>query len=116
MRKPRAARLAAVRILFDQGVPLPLRRELPDVEIATAFRVGWSRLSNGDLLAAAETAGFGVLLTTDKNLRYQQNLVGRKISIVVLPTTEWAEIRKHVNEVRAAISAAKPGSLNEVTW
>jgi hypothetical protein len=92
------------RVLFDQGVPLPLRRELPDAEVSTAFQMGWSRVANGDLLTAAEAGGFEVFITTDQNLRYQQNLAARQIGILVLPTTDWREIRQHVEEVREALA------------
>ncbi len=54
-----------MKILFDQGVPVPLRQELPGLEIATAYRLGWSNLSNGALLTAAEEAGLTVFVTTD---------------------------------------------------
>lgn len=80
-----------MRILFDQGVPVPLRRELPDHDIRTAAEIGWSDLANGDLLNAAESL-FDLLITTDQNLRYQQNLTGRKIAILVLKTTSWPRI------------------------
>jgi hypothetical protein len=63
-----------VRILFDQGVPLPLRRSFSGHVVITAWQKGWSELSNGELLAAADADGFELLVTTDQNLRYQQNL------------------------------------------
>ena len=73
-----------MRVLFDQATPLPIRAHLDQHVVSTAFAQGWDTLKNGELLTAAEQAGFDVLLTTDKNLRYQQNLTDRKISIVVL--------------------------------
>jgi hypothetical protein len=76
--------------------------------------MGWDRLSNGELLTAAEQAGFELLLTTDKNIRYQQNLTGRKIAIVVLGTSQWPVLRLHVQQVVAAVNAATPGSYTEV--
>ena len=69
-----------MKILFDQNVPAPLRQELPEHEVATAYEHGWHTLQNGELLVAAETDGFEVLLTADQNLRYQQNLIGRHIA------------------------------------
>ena len=78
-----------MRVLFDQGTPAPLRQFLVQHEVATAYERGWSTLTNGDLLQAAETAGFTVLVTTDTHLKYQQNLVARRIAIVVLSTTSW---------------------------
>jgi len=71
-------------------------------------------LSNGELLAAAETAGFDVLVTTDKNIRYQQNLKGRRIAIVVVGKGRWRLIKPMLDDVRAAVNAAAPGSYTEV--
>jgi predicted nuclease of predicted toxin-antitoxin system len=76
-----------MKLLFDQGTPVPLRNHLPDHAIETAYERGWSDLKNGDLLARAEAEGFDALVTTDQNLRHQQNLAGRKIGVVVLLTT-----------------------------
>lgn len=73
-----------MKILFDQGTPVPLRRYLTDHSVTTAYEEGWSNLSNGDLLKSAEAKGYQLLITTDQNLRYQQNLSERKIAIVVL--------------------------------
>jgi hypothetical protein len=75
-----------MRIVFDQGTPAPLRRALTGHAVATAFELGWSGLANGDLLREAE-AQFDLLITTDQSLRYQQNLAGRRLAILVLPTT-----------------------------
>lgn len=65
-----------MRLLFDQGTPVPLRRVLAAHEIVTAYEQGWGTLQNGTLLQAAEAAGFDAIVTTDQNLRYQQNLRG----------------------------------------
>ena len=75
---------------------------------------GWDRLTNGDLLAAAEAAGFDVLLTADKNMRYQQNLTGRKIALVVLGNSPWRLVRLHLERIAAAVDDATPGSYFEV--
>ena len=77
--------------------------------------MGWSNLTNGDLLAKAESL-FDLMLTTDQNLRYQQNLQGRKLAIVVLPTTSWPEIQKRTSEVASAISGMKPGGYLDLRW
>jgi hypothetical protein len=63
-------------ILFDNGTPAPLRYAIKGHIVVEATERGWDRLTNGDLIAAAEGAGFEVWLTTDKNMRYQQNLKG----------------------------------------
>lgn len=79
-----------------------------------ALERGWDRLTNGELIAAAEAAGFEVLLTTDKNMRYQQNLTGRKIAFVVLGNQQWPILRRYVQRVVDALDAAEPGSYTEV--
>ena len=81
-----------MRVLFDQGTPAPLRLFLTGHEVATAHEMGWSDLKNGELLSAAE-ANLDVLITTDQNLRYQQNLSGRKLAIFVLSTTSWPRLQ-----------------------
>ena len=101
-------------ILFDNGTPAPLRHALKDHIVVEAIERGWDRLSNGDLIAAAESAGFQLLLTTDKNIRYQQNLTGRKIAFVVLGNQQWPRLRRHVDRVIAAVNDATPGSYTEV--
>ncbi len=80
----------------------------------TAAQEGWDKLKNGDLLTAAEEAGFDLLVTTDKNIRYQQNLAGRKIAIVVLGQQQWPRLRPHIQRVIEAVNAATPGSFAEV--
>jgi hypothetical protein len=103
-----------MRILFDQATPLPLRAYLDRHEVRTASQQGWATLKNGDLLTAAEAAGFEILLTTDKNLRYQQNLDGRQIAVVVLGRQQWPQVQPHVQRVVEAVNAAVPGSYVEI--
>ena len=105
-----------MRILFDQGTPAPLRHTLAGHAVETAYEKGWSHLSNGDLLNAAEAASFDLFITTDQNLRYQQNLVGRRLAILVLPTTRWPIIQRHVADITAAVGAIRPGEFNELSW
>jgi hypothetical protein len=82
--------------------------------VVEATERGWDRLTNGDLIAAAEDAGFEVLLTTDKNMRYQQNLKDRKIAFVVIGNQQWPTLRRHIEMVVLAVNAATPGSYAEV--
>jgi predicted nuclease of predicted toxin-antitoxin system len=103
-----------VRILFDQGTPVPLRDSLPQHEVSTTFERGWSKLKNGELLDAAEREGFSVLVTTDSNLKFQQNLTGRRLAIVALLSTSWPRIERAMAVVVSAITAATPGSYTEV--
>ncbi|MGO9340751.1 MAG: hypothetical protein ACLPY1_25025 [Terracidiphilus sp.] len=101
-------------ILFDQATPVPLRPYLKPHTVRTAAQQGWDKFKNGDLLNAAEEAGFELLLTTDKNMRYQQNLAWRKIAILVLGQQQWNLLRPHVQLVVDAVKAAIPGSYTEV--
>src|SRR5271166_5969951 len=101
-------------ILFDHVTPSGIARFLPGHSVTRAKDRGWDRLSNGDLLAEAERAGFDVLLTADKNMRYQQNLRGRRIALVVLSTPQWPVVRLHMERIAAAVNAVTPGSYIEV--
>ncbi len=101
-------------VLFDHSVPAPLSRYLIGHSVTEARTRGWDRLSNGDLLAEAERAEFEVFLTADKNMRYQQNLSGRRIAVVVSSAPRWPVVRLHTAEIAAAVSAATPGSYAEV--
>jgi hypothetical protein len=102
-------------ILFDNGTSRSLARFLIGDHLVTEARArGWQELENGALLKEAEAAGFDVLVTTDKNLRYQQNLSSRKIAIVVLGLGRWKLIRRRVADVITAVSGARPGSFVEV--
>ena len=103
-----------MRILFDQGTPAPLRRHLDGHVVDTAAERGWSDLDNGDLIDNAEQAGYDVLITTDQNLRYQQNLAGRRLAVVVLLSTAWPKIRLRVEAIRTALDQIGPGELREV--
>jgi hypothetical protein len=105
-----------VRILFDQGTPAPLRHSLRDHEIVTAFERGWQALKNGDLLSMAEAEGFAAIITTDRNLRYQQNLADRRLSIVVLMTTDWRLIRQHTDYVAKTLATVEPGAYIELLF
>jgi predicted nuclease of predicted toxin-antitoxin system len=105
-----------VRILFDQGTPAPLRKFLPGHEIATAHERGWGNLQNGDLLRMAEVSGFDTVITTDQNLRYQQNLPERRLAIIVLLTTNWPQIRPHASLVASAVVRLAPNAYVELTF
>ncbi len=113
---PRGARWLPPKCayVFDQSTAVPLREFLAPHEVSTAYERGWSRLKTGELLDAAESEGFALLVTTDAKLRFQQNLDARRVSIVVLLSTSWPRIEKALGAVRAAIDAALPGSYTEV--
>jgi len=102
-------------ILFDHGAPRGVSHALRPHTVVMAKARGWERLSNGALLKVAEEAAFDLLFTTDGNLRYQQNLTGRKIAIVVLTgTTKWSCVRLHLERIVATINSTTPGSYAEV--
>jgi hypothetical protein len=103
-----------VRVLFDQGTPAPLRRALVGHVVETAYERGWSQLKNGELIAASENEGFDVLVTTDTNLKYQQKLAGRRLSVVVLLSTSWPRIQRALPRVLAAVDGCSPGAYIEV--
>ena len=94
---------------------MPLRQLLVGHDVSTAYECGWSTLKNGELLAAADLEGFDVLVTTDKNLKYQQNLASRSIAILVLGTTSWPRIRASAEIIVATVATATPGSYVEVS-
>ena len=103
-----------MRILFDQGTPVPLRRSLIGHDVATAYELGWSTVTNGDLIRLAEQEGYELLISTDTNLRYQQNLKGRSIAILVITTTSWPRIRQVTQRIVAAIAMINRGSYEEL--
>jgi hypothetical protein len=103
-----------MRVLFDQGTPAPLRHLLEGHAVSTAFELGWATLKNGELLTAAENHGFEVLVTTDTNLKYQQNLASRRIAIVVLGTTSWPRIKTTPELIVRAVDSAIIGSYTEL--
>jgi len=104
-----------MKIFFDQGTPVPLRRFLHPNEVDTAAELGWAHLENGDLLTAAEREGFDLMITTDQNLRFQQNLDERRIGIIVLMSTSWPRIQNKIDEVIAAVDSLPSGGYAEVT-
>jgi hypothetical protein len=103
-----------MRVLFDQGTPVPLRKHLGSHEVSTAYELGWGSLENGVLLQQAESHGFEVLVTTDQNLKYQQNLVNRKIAVVVLSTTSWPRIQKSILAIVEAIGTIQENGYVEI--
>jgi len=102
-----------VKVLFDECMPQPLRRYLGDFEISTAQEVGWGRVKNGELLKRAEGV-FDAFLTADQRLKYQQNLAGRQLAILVLSTNRWPRVKAKTAEIIAAVQSLKPGDYVEL--
>ncbi|MAT95770.1 MAG: hypothetical protein CL608_01275 [Anaerolineaceae bacterium] len=105
-----------MKILFDQGTPVPLRQYLKEHTVKTAYEEGWSTLSNGDLLTEAEKADYELFVTTDQNLRYQQNLCERQVAIIVLLSTSWPRIRPKAEQVLEVINAMHLGGYAEIPF
>ena len=104
------------RVLLDEDLPVRLRHHFPEgVQVETVEYRGWKGLRNGALLGFAAKA-FDVFVTTDKNLQYQQNVAGRRLAILVLPTTSWPVIRTHVTQVVAAVNEVRAGELRELSF
>ena len=103
-----------MRILFDHGTPAPLRRHLDGHTVDTAAERGWQRLENGELLDRAERHGYEILVTTDQNMRYQQNFAGRNVAVVVLMRARWSLVRQWIDQIIVMIGDIRPGELREV--
>jgi len=103
-----------MKVLFDQGTPVPLRRHLHPHFVDTSAERGWSTLQNGELLNEAESGSYESFITTDRSLKCQQNLTGRKIRILVLTTTSWPRISKKVAQIRDALENLDEGGYTEV--
>ena len=105
-----------MKVLFDQGTPVPLRRALTGHVVSTAYELGWATMTNGEFLDAAEAVGFEALVTTDGNLPYQQKIEGLRIGVLVLPTTDWTTIRRHTDRIASAVATLRPGDVLRVTF
>ncbi len=101
------------RILLDENLPIPLRLLLREFDVVTVQFHGWSGIQNGELLALADDR-FDVLITGDKNLRYQQNMAGRRIAIIEVPFTRLSQIEPYIESIKRAILNASTGSYRQI--
>jgi hypothetical protein len=100
-----------LHIVFDKNVPVGVRRFLAKHEVRTFVEMrGHPQLENGELLDAAEAAGFDVMVTSDQNIRHQQNLTGRELAFVVLGSNIWPVVRDHGDAIAGKVDSATPGS------
>ena len=102
-------------ILLDHSAPRPLRAYLPGHTVHTSEQLGWDRLPDGTMMTLAEEAGYELLITCDQRIRYQQNLSGRKLPILVLMLNNWRLIRARSDAINTAINEIEPGELREIT-
>ena len=103
-----------MRMLFDQGTPVPLRQHLTSHVVDTAFEREWSTLRNGELLEVAKHERYDLLITTYQNLRYQQHLAARSLAIIVLLSTSWPRIQRRIEAIQAAVERVVPGGYEEI--
>ena len=105
-----------MRILLDECVPRPLKRELADYEVRTVVEMGWSGKKNGELLQLMSQEGFTILLTTDQNLRFQQNLqqVGVAIIVLVARSNRLPDLVPLITDARNVLNTITPGEVIEV--
>jgi PIN like domain len=105
-----------MRILLDECAPRPLKRELAEYEIRTVVEMGWSGKKNGELLRLMNSEGFTILLTTDQNLRYQQNLQQAGVAVVVLvaPSNRLPDLLPLMSEARSVLNTITPGEVIEI--
>lgn len=103
-----------MRVLLDECVPAQVRNALVGHDVSTVSQMGWSGIQNGDLLTAAESAGFDLFILADKNLRYQQNLAGRRMAILELWTNHRPTLEKHFPSIRSAVESTQPGTYTQL--
>src|SRR5437660_11963862 len=103
-----------MKILLDECVPWPMHRLLTDHACTSVQAQGWSGIRNGDLLQRAEKE-FDLFITSDQNIRYQQNLVGRRIAILELSTNDLRRIQAASALIEEAVEKIQPGELKHLT-
>ena len=103
-----------MKILLDVCTPVQVRHALPGHDVWTAVKMGWGELENGDLLTAADSAGFELFIICDKNMRYQQNLAGRKIAVLELWTNHRPTLELHWPLIAETVKSMRPGEYRSL--
>jgi predicted nuclease of predicted toxin-antitoxin system len=105
-----------MRILLDECIPRKLRTRMSGHECRTVHEEGWAGRKNGELLQAADSAGFQVFLTLDRGIEFEQNLQQRKITIVLIKTksNRLADLLPHVGEILKVLSSIGPSQIAKV--
>lgn len=103
-----------MKVILDENLPKPLKQALSGHSVTTVQEQGLSGTHNGALLARLEGV-FDVFITADKNLRYQQNLSGRKLAIVELPTNRLPLLRELFPRLKAVVESIAAGDYIQIT-
>ena len=104
-----------MRVLLDECVPSPLAKQLHDVTVETTSAMGWASKKNGELIELAEKE-FDVFITSDQNLVYQQNLTGRNIAILLLPTNRWKILAENIENFNNAVRSISTKEFKILKW
>ena len=102
-----------MKVLLDECTPRVVKKRLPMHDISTVQEMGWAGIKNGELLTRAE-AQFEAFITTDKNLRYQQNLTGRVLAVLVLPSNQVPVVERVLPAIKSALQTIKAGDYVEI--
>ncbi len=103
-------------ILLDHGVPKAVARYLTGHAATRANQMGWAKLTNGELIKQAERAGFDLIISTDRNIRYQQNLKLRRIAILVLSNQQWPNVRQHIQLIKNAVTPTSQTAVSLIPY
>ena len=104
------------RVLLDENLPHKLRPLLPECDVFMVAYMQWIGIRNGALLAAAEREGFDVLITSDQGFPNQQNMAGRRLAILLVPTPDWSVVRDQAPRIAEAIETSLPGTFTHVSF
>lgn len=103
-----------MKIILDESVPQKLRLLIEAHTVITVAYQGWSGLKNGALLTAAEEAGYDLFITADQEIKYQQNLTGRGMAVLVLSSNNWDYVKAAISKIVTAIESMTPGGYSEI--
>ena len=102
-----------MKIIIDECVPHIVKKRLPERQIKTVQEMNWAGIKNGELLKLVET-NFEVFITSDKNLRYQQNLQNRKFAILLLPSNQVPIIEDLLPQIDEVLETIRPNDFIEM--
>lgn len=103
-----------MKVLLAHCVPATLRHALRFHTVVLASEMGWHGIENGELISRADDEGFDVPISSDQNIRYQQNLTGRRIALLVVLKQNWPELQPHAAKVATALDEIQPGEYRKL--